>query len=113
MHKEFVGCLTLVGMTTLATMIMVSSSFNAFAEPATSTATATVRVVSACSLSATVDSAHNATLLNGIYSGSSDYPNGIGQTTLTAFCNDASGFAIYAVGFSGDEYGVKIGRAHV
>ena len=68
--------------------------------------TATIEVPSACSLTATVDTAHTASLINGIYSGGNDYyPNGIGQTTLTAFCNDASGFAIYAVGFSDDTYG--------
>ncbi len=68
--------------------------------------TAVVSIPSACSVAATVNSEHTATLLNGIYSGDDNYPNGIGSTTMKVVCNDASGFAIYAVGFSGDEYGV-------
>ncbi|MBR5046418.1 hypothetical protein IKX73_02175, partial [Candidatus Saccharibacteria bacterium] len=56
--------------------------------------TATVIIPTSCSMTANVDSEHTASLINGIYSGGNDYyPNGIGKTTLTAFCNDASGFA--------------------
>ena len=65
--------------------------------------TAAVVVPTACSISGVTDTAHTATLLNGIYSGNNDYyPNGIGKTTITAFCNNAAGFAIYAVGYSGE-----------
>ncbi|MBR5046119.1 hypothetical protein IKX73_00590, partial [Candidatus Saccharibacteria bacterium] len=103
----FSSCIALVGITTIAAMVLANLPTNVFADDDSVVSTATITVPSSCSLTAVVDSAHNATLLNGIYSGGNDYyPNGIGQTTLTAFCNDASGFAIYAVGFSGDEYGV-------
>ncbi len=95
----------LVGSVVIAGIILSSSAV--FADDSY-VSTTNIIVPSACSLTATVDTAHSATLINGIYSGGNDYyPNGIGKTTLTAFCNDASGFAIYAVGFSGDEYGAN------
>ncbi|MBP5512850.1 hypothetical protein J6X73_01650, partial [Candidatus Saccharibacteria bacterium] len=72
---------------------------------ATSTpATAAVSVGNACSMTANTTSAHNATLMPGIYSvsynngTSTPYANGIGSTTLTTICNDNDGYAIYAVG---------------
>ena len=58
-----------------------------------------VTVPDSCSLSGQVDAAHSANIKNGIYL------DDIGETTFTAFCNDAEGFSVYAVGFSGDEYG--------
>ena len=65
-----------------------------------------VTVPISCSLSATVDTEHTATLNNGIYSvASTDYANGIGKTTLTTFCNDEEGFAIYAIGYTNEEEG--------
>ncbi len=64
---------------------------------------ASITISSTCSLTANVDVAHSATLINGAYSGGSDYyPDGIGKTTITAFCNNSAGFAIYAVGYSGE-----------
>lgn len=62
-------------------------------------ATATVTVGSACTLTATVNTAHTAE----VPAGSSQ--TGIGSTTLNTICNDAGGYAIYAVGFTGNEYG--------
>ena len=32
------------------------------------------------------------------------YQNNIGKTTITAYCNDSGGYAIYAIGYTGDEY---------
>ena len=32
------------------------------------------------------------------------YQNNIGKTTITTFCNDAGGYAIYAIGYTGNEY---------
>ncbi len=76
---------------------------------ATSTpATAAVSVGNACSMTANTTSAHNATLMPGIYSVSyndgsgTPYANGIGSTTLTTICNDNDGYAIYAVGYTGN-----------
>jgi hypothetical protein len=66
--------------------------------------TTSITISQSCSMTSTVNTPHNATVINGTYSGSS-YPNGIGQTTLKAFCNDNAGFAIYAIGYTGNEYG--------
>ena len=100
------ACLSLVGVTVLSGILASNVVPNVSADSSV-VSTATVIIPTSCSMTANVDSEHTASLINGIYSGGNDYyPNGIGKTTLTAFCNDASGFAIYAVGFSGDEYGV-------
>ena len=99
------ACLSLVGVTVLSGILASNVVPNVSADSSV-VSTATVIIPTSCSMTANVDSEHTASLINGIYSGGNDYyPNGIGKTTLTAFCNDASGFAIYAVGFSGDEYG--------
>ena len=71
-------------------------------------ATAAVSVGNACSMTANTTSAHNATLMPGMYSVSyndgsgTPYANGIGSTTLTTICNDNDGYAIYAVGYTGN-----------
>ena len=65
----------------------------------TSTATASVTVAAACTMSSVIDTAHNTTISNGTYK------EDIGKTTLKVVCNDNSGFSVYAVGYSGDEYG--------
>ncbi len=64
-----------------------------------SSATATVHVSEACSLTSTILSPHNDSMGNGTYTDS------LGSTKFTVKCNDASGFALYAIGYSGDEYG--------
>ena len=58
-------------------------------------------------MTATTDTPHTANLHNGIYSGA-DYENGIGKTTLKTFCNDGLGYAIYAIGYTGNEYGSTV-----
>ena len=74
-------------------------------------ATASITVESTCSMTATVNTAHTATLVNGIYSGSyttnntKPYEEGIGETTIQTFCNDQNGYAIYAIGFTNDTLG--------
>ena len=71
-----------------------------------SVSTATITVPVACSLIGVTESAHTAEIPNGIDSRGSDYyPDGIGQTTLKAYCNDNEGFSIYAVGYTGDTIG--------
>ena len=72
--------------------------------------TATIKVAESCSVTSTLDIAHTAAIPNGIYSANynsdgHNYTNGIGQTTIKAFCNDSGGFAIYAVGYTNDEFG--------
>ena len=45
------------------------------------------------------DSEHSATMHNG------EYRSEIGTTTFKIYCNDNSGYSVYAIGYSGDEYG--------
>ena len=45
------------------------------------------------------DSEHSATMHNG------EYRSEIGTTTFKIYCNDSSGYSVYAIGYSGDEYG--------
>ncbi len=71
-----------------------------------SVSTATITVPVACSMIGVLDTPHTAEIPNGIDSRGSDYyPDGIGQTTLKAYCNDSEGFSIYAVGYSDDTLG--------
>ncbi len=72
--------------------------------------TATITIPSSCSITSTLDTPHTATIPAGIYSGNynsdgHNYTNGIGQTTIKAFCNDSGGFSIYAIGYTNDTYG--------
>ncbi len=58
-------------------------------------------VPTACTMSGAVNTGeeHNAELQNGVYR------EEIGKTTLGVICNENSGFSIYAVGNTNDEYG--------
>ena len=60
-----------------------------------------ITVQSSCTLGGTVDTAHATNLQLDTFSGD----DGIGQTTLTAFCNDYNGFSIYAIGYTSNTYG--------
>ena len=109
---------SLVSIIILAGLILSSSfpfSHQALADGNTDvTATATVTVSSTCSITGTAvttnaNSAgtsdggiHTATVVNG------SYTSQIGQTKLNTHCNDPSGYAIYAVGFGGNEKGGTI-----
>ena len=100
--------ITITSALILTTIITgaVASSVRVEAEDITDvTDTASVTVPASCSMTATLESEHSASIPNGIYSGSSDYfPNGIGKTKIATFCNDNNGYAIYAIGFTGDKY---------
>ncbi len=95
--------LSLVGFTAISALALSSSLPSAHAKGSFTTTT-TVNVLESCSMTANVDTTHTGSIINGTYSGT-DYPSGIGQTTLKAFCNDNSGFAIYAIGYTNNEYG--------
>ena len=103
-NATVITTLSLVGITILSGIILASSNTLADGDSAVSNASVTVPV--SCIMSSTVDTAHNATLSPGTYSGASgsQYENGIGKTTLTTYCNDNNGFSIYAIGFTGDSY---------
>ena len=101
-HKTI--ALSLVGITTCCGLALTSVRSYADGDSAVSNASVTVPV--SCIMSSAIDTAHNATLSPGTYSGASgsQYENGIGKTTLTTYCNDNNGFSIYAIGFTGDSY---------
>ncbi len=86
----------LVGLTLISWLFLSSQSVLA---DVTRSVSATVTVADACTLSGTVWEQHTATIPPGTYKG-----DGIGQTTLKVICNDNNGFAIYAIGYTGDSY---------
>ena len=102
--------ITITSALILTTIITgtITSSISVEAEDITDitdiTDTASVTVPASCSMTATLESEHSASIPNGIYSGTELYPNGIGKTTIATFCNDNSGYAIYAIGYTGDKY---------
>ena len=59
-----------------------------------------ITVPSACTMSGNIaiGNEHTASITPNTYQ------NNIGKTTITAFCNDAGGYAIYAIGYTGDQY---------
>ena len=64
-----------------------------------STDSVSLTLPSACTISASIISTHNATLVNGQYEGD------IGNTKVNAYCNDNNGYNIYAIGSSNDSDG--------
>ncbi len=100
------SALTAVVLTILTLLAFSFLSSTEVLADETKSATASVTVADACTVSGIVNTPHTGTVPNGIYSGSSSYyPNGIGKTTLTVVCNDSSGYAIYAVGYTNNTYG--------
>ena len=63
-----------------------------------STATAAVKIAASCTLTSTGGGNYSATVPNGT---SAEIPG----STLSVSCNDAGGFALYAVGYSNDTIG--------
>ena len=59
----------------------------------------TISISSACTLSSTVDTEHNASINAGTYK------DNIGKTTIKTTCNDNNGYSIYANGYSNNEEG--------
>ena len=96
--------LSLLGVTILSSLLL--SSIHVFSDTEVIDEVR-LTVPIACTMSGT-GTTHTAVLSPGTYSGASgnEYENGIGKTTLTAICNDDNGFSIYAIGFTGNEYGV-------
>ena len=57
-----------------------------------------ISVPISCTMLGTGTNTHNAEIPNGTYRAD------IGTTTLKIHCNDSSGFSIYAIGFTGEQY---------
>lgn len=90
------GLVVFIGLVLLSNKTMAESS----------SAGAAVTVSEACTMMGSGMDSHTATIEPGTYSGTAggEYENGIGKTTLTVICNDYNGFAIYAIGYTGDSY---------
>ncbi|MBR2710116.1 hypothetical protein IKF02_00565 [Candidatus Saccharibacteria bacterium] len=93
---------------TLSTILLGNVYLNSvYATPLsqTTTATTTIRVKSTCSMTATIapGKQHAATMING------QYLADIGLTTIQTFCNDPSGYVIYAIGYTGGDAGITGG----
>ena len=84
----------LLSLTLLSGAVLSAPKANA---DTSATVDLTVNVPVACSLSP-----ENAYLENTIYPGT---PGTIGTAKIKAVCNDPNGFAIYAVGYTDEEYG--------
>ena len=74
---------------------------------ANSSLDASVTVGTACNFSGNVDIPHTSTVMNGVNS------TDIGKTTMNVTCNDEGGYAVYAIGYTNDEYGNNTLRSSV
>ena len=90
---------TLVLLSIMALFVPLILAMNAFADNDSVVDQVSITVPMACTISGNGMSSHTTSIPNGTYT------DDIGTTTLKAFCNDNSGFAIYAVGYTGNEIG--------
>ena len=84
----------LTSLTLLSGLVLSSTKVSG----TSTTANAAVTVSSACTMTGTLNTPHTATVNPGVYQDS------IGKTTFSVICNDPNGFAIYAIGYTGEEY---------
>ena len=107
---------SIVGITVLAGILLscnipifpgisVNGSTSATTLSRTASTTAAIRVRSTCSMTATIEPGeeHAATMING------QYLADIGLTTIQTFCNNPSGYVIYAIGYTGGDAGITGG----
>ena len=88
----------LMSLTAFSGLTLSSSSTSATATN-TSTDDVAITIPVACTLNASGNTSHSTSIVNGTYE------DEIGTTTLNVTCNDGQGFAIYAVGYTGNEIG--------
>lgn len=90
-----------LGMAVGAVAIMGAVTSNSASVSAVDTvvsARAAVTVPALCTMSGVLNEPHTAMVAGGLYQSE------IGKTTITTFCNDSSGYALYAIGYTGDAY---------
>ncbi len=90
---------TLGGLAIISVISTLSLSSAFATNTNTSQDNVTVSVPVSCTMNGTGMTSHNANIPNGTYQAD------IGTTTLKTFCNDNQGFAIYAIGYTNEEYG--------
>ena len=93
-HKAYIGVGSLLGLTLLSGAVLSAPKANA---DTSGTVDITVNVPAACSLTPA-----NTSLTKTINPGTSAE---IGTANLKAVCNDPSGFAIYAIGYTNNTHG--------
>ena len=103
-HKYLLAPISLTSLTMLATTLLSGALLLSPSSSATDDNNSIVDQVSitvpiSCTLSGSGMTSHTASIPNGTYT-----PD-IGTTTLTAFCNDDSGFSIYATGYTNNTIG--------
>lgn len=94
--SRFCGLLTILAICGVG---VISNSFLAFANNEVDLVN--IVVPSSCSFSDEQipdDSEHSATMHNN------EYKSEIGATTFKTYCSDNNGYAVYAIGYSNDEY---------
>ena len=89
--------ISLFAISTLSGTVLSSTA--SATDTNTSQDNVTVSVPVSCTMNGTGMTSHNANIPNGTYQAD------IGTTTLKSFCNDNQGFAIYAIGYTNEEYG--------
>ena len=89
--------ISFMGLFVLACVFLVSST-NAFADESV-VDQVNITIPTSCSLSGTGMDTHNTTIHNN------ESDSAIGESIITAYCNDVNGFSIYAIGFTNDEDG--------
>ena len=94
--------LSLIALTLVSGSFLISSSSSA-SDSGVDNVSITIPVT--CTMVGTGMNSHTATIENGTYRGDDVNGIGIGETTLKAYCNDTSGFSIYAIGYTNEEYG--------
>ena len=101
MKREKIGIAMAGGMVAVTVSAgAVLTAQKSFAET-TSTDNVAITVPVSCSITAS-NTEHTASVANGTL------VSGIGSTTLKAFCNDTEGFAIYAIGYTGEQLGETV-----
>ena len=86
---------TITSLITITAISLIGGT-QVMADDTVTSSTASVTVSSSCTMSSTIDTPHTANIANGVYQ------ENIGKTTIKTFCNDANGYALYAVGYTGD-----------
>ena len=99
MDKSFSIAHILAPSCALLSLTLISGILLSSSHSSASTASASVTVSSACTLTGSLDSPHTASISSGTYE------ENIGTTTLKAICNDSNGYSIYAVGYTNNEFG--------
>ncbi|MBR3131947.1 hypothetical protein IKG33_00835 [Candidatus Saccharibacteria bacterium] len=95
--KELCLPLVLAGLTSFSFLYLSSSVASASDDSFTDTVA--IGVPMACNMTGSGMNSHTATIDSGTYE------ENIGTTTITTVCNDANGYAIYAIGYTGEVYG--------